>query len=561
MKYVYEQFVEDVTDFSSQYGSTGSISYVAHNMCGESTLYPSYGDFSGSYSMQSYGKWWKYSPSAAPSVPDPHPLFNSSIYNPGSVVRIWGCLKGSEWILLWSGAPSLQLAQARIFSPPITQHKKFINMLRIEFDQSIHEYHCEFEAVLLVGSTDACTVESLSPKIISNSLLEYGINIKEMSFSEEEILSGIKFLLSDELQNLESYCISEYDSNSTADEETEQKALVEEDKHSIKPVVKHSTKKVELQGGYFSMLPGELVIHIMKLVDIRCRCRLARTCRILNSYAACSLFYQHLNFKNSWWLVNDSTFHWLTPVKCIQLKSLDLSWCGSYDRISSQSFMEFINQSGHNLIILHLNNCHFIDNYCLYIIANTCFKLEVCLLAKDWITLGFGELKKLRKLKYLDISRTAIRFETLHIILQNLDHLNHLIIHHCNTLDIDKVAQTLKTFNQSLISLGAWKTHGLTFRGLRSLSSLESLEELDVGWAVDRFSGSLTEGLSELIKKCKKMKKLFMTAFRALSDEDVDLLATYGNSLEQVDLMGSRHISPPAVSRVQILIILYSYES
>ncbi|KAB7497901.1 hypothetical protein Anas_07591, partial [Armadillidium nasatum] len=123
---------------------------------------------------------------------------------------------------------------------------------------------------------------------------------------------------------------------------------------------------------------------------------------------------------NSWWLVNDSTFHWLTPVKCIQLKSLDLSWCGSYDRISSQSFMEFINQSGHNLIILHLNNCHFIDNYCLYIIANTCFKLEeykklrsfpynfqlflvkvtegqlitlICLLAKDWITLGLVNLK------------------------------------------------------------------------------------------------------------------------------------------------------------------------
>lgn len=54
-------------------------------------------------------------------------------------------------------------------------------MLRIEFDQSIHEYHCEFEAVLLVGSTDVCNAESLGPKIISNSLLEYGINVKEMS--------------------------------------------------------------------------------------------------------------------------------------------------------------------------------------------------------------------------------------------------------------------------------------------------------------------------------------------------------------------------------------------
>lgn len=40
--------------------------------------------------------------------------------------------------------------------------------------------------------------------------------------------------------------------------------------------------------------------------------------------------------------------------------------------------------------------------------------------------LGFGELKKLTHLKYLDLSRTGIEFGILQIILQSVEKLNHL---------------------------------------------------------------------------------------------------------------------------------------
>lgn len=50
---VIDQFVNKITDFSSQYGNSGSISYVADNLIGGITLYPDYGDFSGSYNMVS----------------------------------------------------------------------------------------------------------------------------------------------------------------------------------------------------------------------------------------------------------------------------------------------------------------------------------------------------------------------------------------------------------------------------------------------------------------------------------------------------------------------------
>lgn len=36
---------QDVTDFSSQYGSESSISYVASNLAGKPCVFPSYGDY------------------------------------------------------------------------------------------------------------------------------------------------------------------------------------------------------------------------------------------------------------------------------------------------------------------------------------------------------------------------------------------------------------------------------------------------------------------------------------------------------------------------------------
>lgn len=42
---VIEQFVQDVIDFSSQYGSDISVSYSALNLSGKPSNFPDYGDF------------------------------------------------------------------------------------------------------------------------------------------------------------------------------------------------------------------------------------------------------------------------------------------------------------------------------------------------------------------------------------------------------------------------------------------------------------------------------------------------------------------------------------
>ena len=46
-----QQFVKDVADFSSQYGSNTSISYTAYNIAGNPSKFPDYGDFPQTFVM------------------------------------------------------------------------------------------------------------------------------------------------------------------------------------------------------------------------------------------------------------------------------------------------------------------------------------------------------------------------------------------------------------------------------------------------------------------------------------------------------------------------------
>ena len=44
-----EQFGFRVTDFSSQYGNAGGVSYTANNILGPPSRFPAYGDFSETF--------------------------------------------------------------------------------------------------------------------------------------------------------------------------------------------------------------------------------------------------------------------------------------------------------------------------------------------------------------------------------------------------------------------------------------------------------------------------------------------------------------------------------
>ncbi|XP_076035228.1 F-box/LRR-repeat protein 4-like [Oratosquilla oratoria] len=571
---VINQFAKDVTDFSSQYGSDGSISYVANNVIGKPCLYPEYGDFSAAYSMRTYGNWWEHCSSAAEEIAEPPSLLVPTVdfidvkfecavfpvridiyetYHPGSVVRIWGSLEGHHWTLLWKGTPTpwkgarTEQPEARIFTAPVNSSDKLIDMLRLEFDQRQQDYYSAIDAILLVGSTHTATTlhVPLDCKTLYECVMKLGFH--ETAGCEKDILMGAKFLLyEDNLQKLIEEPIP-----SGVREEKEEKNEEEMSVHNLEKEMTQVDvieRLVEEDTDYWELLPEELILHIMRLLDLQSLCRLAQASKRLHKYALDPILYIKLNLKNYWWMTDNSALECLAPRACL-LQELDLSWCGPYNALDTETFMEFIHQSGRQLRVLRVNSCHFIDNYCLYIIANVCPDLQELSMANcsKVDNLGFGELKKVWQLSRLDLSRTRIDLHTLQLLLQHASNLRHLNLSNCMLLDMDEVALTLATFNRQLVSLGAWKTHGLSNRGLRALACVPTLEDLDLGWAL---SGVVTEGLGELARGCRNLKRLYLTALRTLTDHDLLQLATHAGQLQQLDIMGTRNVSADVVLRV-----------
>lgn len=56
-----EQYVKEVNDFSSQYGSNISISYTAYNIAGNPSKFPDYGDYPQAFVMVRKSIFWKFS--------------------------------------------------------------------------------------------------------------------------------------------------------------------------------------------------------------------------------------------------------------------------------------------------------------------------------------------------------------------------------------------------------------------------------------------------------------------------------------------------------------------
>uniref|UniRef100_A0A094ZWW4 F-box/LRR-repeat protein 4 n=1 Tax=Schistosoma haematobium TaxID=6185 RepID=A0A094ZWW4_SCHHA len=129
------QFVHEVVDFSSQYGSESGTGFTAANIVGPCQVYPNYCDSNATAAFRTYGKWWRNSPSSLKPInltPDDNDNYTSEdyvdlyfdvpvipvclqiyeTYNPGAIVRISACyrrqpenspvnMRKLQWTTLW----------------------------------------------------------------------------------------------------------------------------------------------------------------------------------------------------------------------------------------------------------------------------------------------------------------------------------------------------------------------------------------------------------------------------------------------------------------------------
>ncbi|KAG7208510.1 hypothetical protein KM043_014733 [Ampulex compressa] len=600
-----EQFVKEVRDFSSQYGSDTSISYTVYNIAGNPSKFPDYGDFPNAFVMRTYGQWWDKAPS---KVTDYMPQNNESVdaqdyidveyyqevypirisvyetYNPGSVVAIWAQDCYHRWFQLWCGPPQRVPHNPRIFSPHLRQCNFKTKTIRLEFNHNMLDYYTELDAVLLIGTSELI-IPNVYNQSLSNLLQELGDTehsnddiynltpdyskanqdiavLKKTlykhctlrtskiidSISEGRLVSKIGQHyhsvppIEEAFNSLQQFLQEEFpklirDIHLSLPSSLTEKTLISEDHASL-------ISNIEVHPcGSFSALPDETVLKILKNLDLKSLCRLCRVNKHFNNIARDALLYTSLNLKPYWYCLDTSALNCLAS-RCQYLQRLDLSWCGNYNMIKHQDFVNFLSSCGGLLTHLRLNCCEFVNDIVIFEISRVCKNLkELCLRKCTKVTKdGFSRLEKLECLERLELYKTVIQTSTLCSILRNNPRMRHLNLAGMgDPLNVDEVAVELGNSCPYLESVDFWKAQTFTPHGVRALTHCSHLREVDFGWCGG--IGAPGDSLRVLLSSCVYLEKVFLAALRGLTDRDLEPLLSC-QRLRQLDLLGARSLTP-----------------
>ncbi|XP_074113577.1 F box and leucine-rich-repeat gene 4 [Cotesia typhae] len=592
-----EQYVKDVKDFSSQYGSNISISYTAYNIAGNPSKFPDYGDYPQAFVMRTYGNWWDEAPSRLidfmPANNEPidshdyidieyhkevYPIRVSiyETYNPGSVIKICARDPYGQWLLLWSGLPQKVSPKPRIFSPPLKLCSFKTKVLRLEFNHSQLDYYTELDAVLLIGTTElilphvgfknrnlSALLQQLGGHSNSSSDDLYNLtpdhtkahcDLLKLKSTLHKHCVLYKSKIIDKLPKgtllsklgLNCHCIPPIEEafNSL------QQFLQEDFPKLIKDINVSSQSVHDVSAnsntsdicGNFSVLPDETVLKILKNLDLKSLCRICRVNKYFNVIARDALLYTSLNLKPYWNCIDTSALSIIQP-RCKYLQRLDLSWCGNYESITSQNFIDFMHSSGCSLTHLRLNCCRFVNDLVVSEISSVCKNLkELCLRNCTSVTTeGFGNLDKLHSLERLELYRTSIETGELCSILKNNKKIRHLNLAGVNDrLNMDEVALELSNSCNYLESIDCWKVQTLTPVGVRALTRCTRLREVDFGWCGGM--GAPGDSLRTFLTCCTSLEKVFLSALRGLTDRDIEPLLLC-QKLQQLDILGARSLT------------------
>ncbi|XP_038159655.1 F-box/LRR-repeat protein 4 isoform X3 [Cyprinodon tularosa] len=507
------------------------MSYTMWNLAGVPNVYPSSGDFTQTAVFRAYGKWWEQC-SSAPlpfrRTPDSfhsqdyielgfeEPVYPTAVevfetYYPGAIVQILACSHNPfsqnpptdvRWEVLWSGEPTKALTpQARQFSPKIKHINFPTNLLRLEVNSSLLDYYTELDAVILRGVKERPMLALYKMPLI---------DISDLSDSEDELCD-------------------------------------------IGGAFKHGGdgKQHRTANGYFDRLPYELIQLILSHLTLPDLCRLAQSCKLLHQHCCDPLQYTQLSLQPYWARLSDASLGHLQS-RCTLLQRLNLSWTGNRGALTLTGFSSFMKARGLSLVCLELSCCHFLNEPCLEVIAQSCPRLqELNLSSCDRLhPQAFTHISKLVHLRRLVLYRTKIEQTAILSILTFCPEIRHLNLGSCVRIeDYDVVASMLASRSRSLLSLDLWRCRNLTDRGLAELvTGCRMLEELDLGWCPTLQSSSGC--FQQLARSLPRLRKLFLTANRTVCDSDIEELANCCPSLQHLDILGTRLVSAASLKKL-----------
>lgn len=120
-------------------------------------------------------------------------------------------------------------------------------------------------------------------------------------------------------------------------------------------------------------LQDEIIIKILKNLDLKSLCRLSRVNKYFNNLAQDPMLYTRLNLKPYWYIINTEALNYLA-FRCKYLQQLDISWCSN---LSVYDFEKFLDTCDLCLLThLRLNCCVYINDFAMLKISMICKNLK-----------------------------------------------------------------------------------------------------------------------------------------------------------------------------------------
>lgn len=396
-------------------------------------------------------------------------------------------------------------------------------IIRIEFNHSLTDYYTGIDGVLLTGIKTKLKVERpISEQAIIQGLIQKRLQNAEFQPQRSPSEAIEDFLKNDLNKFIETVGLTTYS-----------KELENMNSSSV------DQREEKLEKG-IEDVPYEVLFNILSFLDLKSLFQCSKVSKTFRQIVLDPLIFQEVNLKFYWSQANSNLMNTLLP-RCSLIKKLDLSSCGYFGSMRANDFIKFIQFNGWSLTNLRLNSTRFLNTACLEIISEKCTSLEE-LSIRNYMNVtadrDFRSLEKLSRLKIFDAGRSGIdTFSLIHVIRNN-PNLQELRVAFANqSVAMDDICGQLSIYNPRLRSIDLWKCHNLTTVGIRALSELRELEEIDVGWCL-REEASVTESLKTLLQNCRNLKKLCFAAIRGISERDLENIAVLCKNLEHLDLMG-----------------------
>ncbi|XP_077273335.1 F-box/LRR-repeat protein 4-like isoform X2 [Temnothorax americanus] len=316
--------------------------------------------------------------------------------------------------------------------------------------------------------------------------------------------------------------------------------------------IKLSSGESKEQLDCLSALSDEIILIILKYLDMRSFCRMSKVNKRLNNLTQDPFLFKCLNLRNlkikySEDLSEDCydkiLFYFAS--KCKYLQQLDLT---ESSRISVPDFVNFLQSCGECLTHLRLSNCDFVEKLSLLKISEICKNLKVLDLSHCTLKGMDQEVSSLRNLEFLeilDLKGSRIRTEPLCKILQKTRRMRNLnlrmpaaFVDYSELLDLDAITIQLKNSCPDLEIIDLSGNSIITSRGIYALAECKNLRKLTMMDKNDVWEDCTIDKLSlhRLFSFCQCLEEVNLRNSDMIFNYDVYEELTLCKNLRQIYL-------------------------